>query len=164
MLVVCITTQIVFGQEHFSGVVLDTAGNPIKDVNVRLYTPKDTLFAITNGRGIYSFTLPRETYTIHLGFSILGYAYEEFFFTRKDLINNKLPNVILSRAAFIIEDVTVTKVIPIVVNGDTIQYNMGAFRFGKHALLEDGLKKLPGFQVLRDGSVYFNGTIYGGLG
>lgn len=158
MLVVCITTQIVFGQEHFSGVVLDTAGYPIKDVNVRLYTPKDTLFAITNGRGIYSFTLPRETYTIHLGFSILGYAYEEFFFTRKDLINNKLPNVILSRAAFIIENVTVTKVIPIVVNGDTIQYNMGAFTFGKHALLEDGLKKLPGFQVLRDGSVYFNGT------
>ncbi|MGN0003191.1 MAG: outer membrane beta-barrel protein [Sphingobacterium composti] len=155
--VIYIASSSLYAQVKISGAVKDSVGNPIKDVIVRLYTDKDTTISITNSLGIYRFK-SIESSQIKLGFNMLGYVADLESYTI-DLSKSYtvIPDHILHRGTYAIQDVSVTRVIPMVVNGDTIQYNLGAFSFRKQTLLEDGLKKIPGFQISRDGAVYFNG-------
>ncbi len=46
---------------------------------------------------------------------------------------------------------------PIVMKKDTIEFNADAFKTRPNAVLEELLKKLPGLQVNRDGSIMMNG-------
>lgn len=154
-IVILITTHSLYAQTKITGAVRDTVGNPIKDVIVRLYTESDTSISITNALGIYRLPAGRST-QVRLSYNMLGYLSEQMSY---QLDNNDvvLPDVILKKVAYQIQDVPVTRVVPMVINGDTIQYNLEAFTFHKQTLLEDGLKKIPGFQISRDGSVYYNG-------
>lgn len=45
----------------------------------------------------------------------------------------------------------------IAVKNDTLIYNTSAFRVGENAMLEDLLKKMPGMEVVPDGTVMVNG-------
>ena len=156
--VILITTQVLYAQSQITGVVRDTTGAPIKDVIVRLYSAEDTLLNITNTFGVYHFNIPKIK-QFQISYNMLGYLalHKSFDLNIQDdfLV---IPDQILHRMAYAIADVNVTRVIPMLVNGDTIQYNLGAFSFRKKTLLEDGLKKIPGFQISRDGSVYYNGN------
>lgn len=153
-----ITTNLLFAQNQITGVVRDSLQTPIKDVIVRLITSEDTVSTITNSFGLYKFAFPRSKQIV-VKYNMLGYQAEEKMFDI-DLSKNTivLPDQILRKMEFKIQDVSVTRVIPMLLNGDTIQYNLGAFTFRKQTLLEDGLKKIPGFQIGRDGSVYYNGS------
>jgi hypothetical protein len=54
-------------------------------------------------------------------------------------------------------DVVVTAA-PIVIKGDTVEYNAGSFKVNKpNAVVEDLLKKLPGVEVSSDGTITTNG-------
>jgi hypothetical protein len=56
-----------------------------------------------------------------------------------------------------LKDVVVTAA-PIVIKGDTIEYNAGSFKVNKpNAVVEDLLKKLPGVEVAKDGTITTNG-------
>lgn len=46
---------------------------------------------------------------------------------------------------------------PVSIKRDTIEYNASAFRVGENAMLEDLLKKMPGMEVSKDGTVKVNG-------
>ncbi len=46
---------------------------------------------------------------------------------------------------------------PVVVNGDTLEFNAGAFATKPNAVVEDLLKKMPGVQVDKDGTIRVNG-------
>lgn len=46
---------------------------------------------------------------------------------------------------------------PVVVNGDTLEFNAEAFKTKPNAVVEDMLKKMPGVEVARDGSIKVNG-------
>lgn len=48
-------------------------------------------------------------------------------------------------------------VTPVVVKTDTVEYNAGAFKVRENAVVEDVLKKLPGVEVAKDGSVKAQG-------
>jgi len=49
------------------------------------------------------------------------------------------------------------KAIPVVIRGDTLVYNPNAFKTKNNATVEDLLKKLPGVQVAKDGTVTTQG-------
>ncbi|MFT5724360.1 MAG: hypothetical protein ACI9JN_001479 [Bacteroidia bacterium] len=49
------------------------------------------------------------------------------------------------------------KAIPVVIRGDTLVYNPNAFKTKNNATVEDLLKKLPGVQVSKDGTVTAQG-------
>lgn len=157
IVVIILTTQSLFAQVHINGVIKDTIGNPITDVIIRLYGDKDTLISFSNKLGEYQFNTYSEN-NVSLSYNMLGFVNEIKTFSldphQKRLL---ISDVILRRTSYKIDDVKVSKIVPMVIHGDTIQYNLGAFSFRKQTLLEDGLKKVPGFQVSRDGSVYFNG-------
>src|SRR5690606_26653956 len=143
-IVILITTHSLYAQTKITGAVRDTVGNPIKDVTVRLYTESDTSISITNALGIYRLPAGRST-QVRLSYNMLGYLSEQMSY-QLDNHDVVLPDVILKKVAYQIQDVPVTRVVPMVINGDTIQYNLEAFTFRKQTLLEDGLKKIPGFQ------------------
>ena len=46
---------------------------------------------------------------------------------------------------------------PVVVNGDTLEFNAEAFKTKPNAVVEDMLKKMPGVEVDKDGSIKVNG-------
>jgi hypothetical protein len=53
--------------------------------------------------------------------------------------------------------VTVTNEAPIVVKGDTVQFNASGFKTAPNATVEDLVKKLPGVEVDKDGNVKTQG-------
>lgn len=54
----------------------------------------------------------------------------------------------------VLQEVTVQEqIIPIMLNGDTVVYNAGAFQVKENAVAEDLLKKLPGVEVDRQGNI-----------
>ena len=46
---------------------------------------------------------------------------------------------------------------PVVVNGDTLEFNAEAFKTKPNAVVEDMLKKMPGIEVDKDGTIRVNG-------
>ncbi|HEX2682646.1 MAG TPA: carboxypeptidase-like regulatory domain-containing protein, partial [Ferruginibacter sp.] len=46
---------------------------------------------------------------------------------------------------------------PVVVNGDTLEFNAEAFKTKPNAVVEDMLKKMPGVEVEKDGTIRVNG-------
>ena len=58
----------------------------------------------------------------------------------------------------IMESVTVTaQRPPVVVNGDTLEFNAEAFKTKPNAVVEEMLKKMPGVEVDKDGTIRVNG-------
>ncbi|MBO7278629.1 MAG: outer membrane beta-barrel protein [Bacteroidales bacterium] len=69
-----------------------------------------------------------------------------------------LGKIEMSPDAQLLEQAVVTAVgNPIVVKKDTIEFNSSAVKLSDNDMLEDQLKKLPGFDVSSDGSITYNG-------
>jgi len=141
------------------GEVRDHLGQPVAAVNVRLISNVDTLVCRTDERGEYKLRAVKGRF-VTLTYSMLGYKTESsaHYFIENE-ITFKLPIVTLKSISNIIPSVDVVHVVPMVISGDTTQFNFGAYDFRKNALLEEALKELPGVQVYRDGSVTFNGRL-----
>ena len=69
-----------------------------------------------------------------------------------------LPNIILYDLSRTLNEVVVSgEAPPVTLIGDTVQYNAGSFRTVPNASVEQLLKKLPGVQVDKDGTVKAQG-------
>ncbi|WP_241462483.1 outer membrane beta-barrel protein [Sphingobacterium deserti] len=143
--------------KQIRGIVLDTASVGLRGVNIRLTSSSDTLLTTSDQYGLYQFKNVGGD-QIRISYSMLGHQ-----IVTKTLSNSEsssfivIPNVKLTPQNSLIEGISVVKVIPVVYGDDTIQYNMDAFKFRPHSLLEEALKQLPGIQVSRDGTVYAQG-------
>ncbi|MCI0921253.1 outer membrane beta-barrel protein [Sphingobacterium rhinopitheci] len=147
----------LYAQSTIVGYLQDSLGAPIKSVNVRLIANTDTSSVFTNADGEYTFKEVKGNHIL-LVYSMLGYrtASSSHYLIegQKEL---KVPSITLKSFSTILPSALVVRVLPMVINGDTVQFNFGAFDFTKRSLLEEALKGLPGFQVYRDGSVTYNG-------
>lgn len=146
----------VFSQQSFTrveGMVLDSAGNALPGVNVRLTSVFDTLMVATDEGGFFIFKkVIANEFT--LAFSMLGlqiYNKDFRFSTSGPKIT--LPPFVLYPYSTFLTTVEVTRLQPVVVMTDTVQYNFAAFNFPKNTYLESALSQLPNIQVLRDGTV-----------
>lgn len=147
----------LYAQRSIHGSVQDSLGIPIRSVNIRLISYLDTVSLVTDANGEYKFEKINGSF-VFLTFKMLGYKQERslhFFGENQKFL--QAPKITLKSVSHIIPSVNVIRVVPMVINGDTTQFNFAAFNFSKNALLEEALKDLPGFQVYRDGSVTFNG-------
>ncbi|WP_343561023.1 TonB-dependent receptor [Sphingobacterium sp.] len=147
-----------FGQatkKEVYGIVIDTAGKPLKGVNVHLTSSRDTLFSSTSETGYFHFARVLgndiRISCSQIGLSILERSYPLYNSSTAKLDVGKLtmfPHVSL------LKEIVIQKYKPIVYKQDTVQFNLDAFQFDRRALLEEALKALPNVQVSRDGSVY----------
>ncbi|MEP6260075.1 MAG: carboxypeptidase-like regulatory domain-containing protein [Gillisia sp.] len=135
------------------GTVKDSMQIPLQATNI-IAQPQDSLykirFAITDDEGSFKLQLDNTRYTViasHLGYKTFTFE----FFAQGDFTKN----IVLARSTEGLEEVIIE--MPIVVKEDTIIYNIDKFVTGEERKLKDVLKKLPGVEVDRDGTIRVRG-------
>lgn len=142
-----------------SGQVMDSTQVGLPSASVVLLNKTDSVlqsFAITNAKGEFQMSRVKPGEYI-LQASYVGYR----TFSRLQKISagaNNLDPIVLNENTTMLEDVAVTADrIPILINGDTVEYNSAAFKTKPNATVEDLLKKLPGVDVDNQGNIKAHG-------
>ncbi|MCF6213878.1 MAG: carboxypeptidase-like regulatory domain-containing protein [Flavobacteriaceae bacterium] len=145
--------QFTFAQTRLlTGVVTDSLKTPLAYTNV-LAKPDsiyiNMAFAITDEKGRFKLELKENMgYTITV--SYLGFKSFEF---KIKLSQNATKNIVLKEATNQLEEIILIKELPVNIKKDTITYNTKVFTNGKERKLKQVLKKLPGVEVAKNGSV-----------
>lgn len=140
--------------------VVDSLTNePLSYVSVYLVPVKDTIitnFAITDSTGsIRIRDVAVGGYTVNA--ELLGYKP----WTKERYLKNWFEDLGTIKLQEDKEWLDAAKIVaagnPVEVKGDTIVFNAAMFKVGENSMLEDMLKKMPGFEVSSDGKVTLNG-------
>ena len=142
-----------------SGVVADSTGAPLTSATVVALTRADsvlTRFATSDREG--AFTLRR----VPEGDYILQITFVGFQTHREDIDlaggDYDAGTILLAPATLELDELVVgAEHIPLVVKADTIEYNAAAFGSRPSDRVEDLLRRLPGIEVERDGTIRAQG-------
>ena len=147
---------------NIKGVVFDTiAKQPVPAATITVLQSKDSslvTFTMTNSRGEFSLTnVPYGDYRLLV--THVNYHNVNKYFTINDANKNiDLPNIEVSDKNKVLEEVVImAEAPPVTLIGDTVQYNAGSFKTKPNAVVEDLLKRMPGIQVEKDGTVKAQG-------
>jgi hypothetical protein len=151
---------LLYGQNYYglSGNLTDESGTELVGATVLLLNlPDSTMeeYALTNEKGFFKITAPKDASYL-LQISYMGYEnYEQVLDLNKKM---DLGRIVLKEKSELLESIEVVEErIPIRMNGDTLEYSADAFETQEHDNVEALLKKLPGIQVDRDGTVKAQG-------
>lgn len=141
-----------------AGSIQDTTGQALSGATVMLLNATDSVlykFGIAGNAGQFELrAVERGSYLLQVTF--IGYDP-----TMKDVSidqNTDLGVVILRSSAQSLGEVTVdADAIPLEIRSDTISYNAAAFQTQPGAVVEDLLKRLPGVEVEKDGTIKAQG-------
>lgn len=147
-----------FGQKSnllVEGTVVDSAAAPLAGATVVLLQGVDSVlvsFGITNDAGLFQIKrVAPGDYILQITF--VGYTPVSKNLT-VEATNIQLGSVIMEPASANLAEVVVkSEHIPLSIRKDTLEYNADAFKTQPNAVVEDLLKKLPGVEVARDGSI-----------
>lgn len=148
------------GKIDIKGTVVDTAGAPLSFSSVLLLAPADSAlitYALSNDKGVFVFNnVPKQQYLLKATF--VGYIpYQELI----DPVGEKSFDVgkvaVKPMMQELYEVVVKTARAPISIKGDTVEYDASKFKVPPGSSVEDLLRKLPGVEVLQDGSVQAQG-------
>jgi len=152
-----LTTQI-YAQtgRQVSGVVKDSTGAALPMATVKLLTVKDSSIVVANADGKFIFSSV-EVSQFSLLVSSLGYqAVKRRYTLIPGSTTAKLDPIILKSDTISLKGVTVTSA-AVKIKEDTVEYNAAAYKVCLGAAIEDALKKMPGLEVGRDGSISAQG-------
>src|SRR5688572_30830916 len=144
------------------GIIFDTIANqPVAAATITVLQRSDSsliTFTMTNNRGEFSLTnVPYGDYRL-LVTHVNYYNVNKFFTLNEAHKNVDLANVQVSDKTKVLEEVVVmAEAPPVTLIGDTVQYNAGSFKTKPNSVVEDLLKKMPGIQVEKDGTVKAQG-------
>ena len=143
-------------QMRVTGRVIDLQNKPVSDVIVKLVNGSKTLaFTSTNAKGEYVIELKSApTGEVTLQFNHISYEKESERVTLRDKVS-KL-DMILTPKSISLKEVTV-KPDPLRQRGDTLTHNLASFLGKGDVTLEDGLKRLPGVDVSKNGGISYMG-------
>lgn len=159
----CITTTIL-GQRNGSvkGLAFDTiAKQPVAGATVTVLDKKDSSlvsFTMTGSDGKFEIKgIANGAYRLMI--THVNYYNSNHFFSISDSSKNpELGNLVMNDRSKVLEEVVLaSEAPPVTVINDTIQYNAGSFKTAPNASVEQLLKKLPGVQVEKDGSIKAQG-------
>ena len=125
-----------------------------------LRSPKDsTVVMATASAESGAFRIPagRGRYIMEITF--LGYYpyYQDIDITKENP-QLSVDTIFLAENPKMLDDVVIEAKIPdILVKGDTIEYNAGAYMMNEHALLKDLIENIPGAQIDENGDIKING-------
>lgn len=142
-------------QSRIRGSVTDGKGGALPSVVVRLYAKqgqKMSAYGLTDKNGNYDIHVNEEWLPLKLTFSHLGYKQRTV--TVKDTRGRY--DVAMAEEALTLKEVTV-KSVPIRSRGDTLVYNVAAFRSQSDRNIEDVIRKLPGISVDNNGQISYLG-------
>ncbi len=142
------------------GVLQDSvSATPLADATVSVVRVKDSAlisFALTSSSGSFEIkNLEEGEYDLLASFTGLQTARQKFLVTAARPLTD-LGVIKLDRFYKSLQEVVINEA-PVKINGDTIAFRADAFKTKPNATVEDLLKKLPGLQVERDGTVKAQG-------
>lgn len=144
-----------------NGVVFETEFNRvIPTVTLSVYNRKDSSiinYTLTDGDGIFRISnlpIAKELYIIA---SFVGYRKQKIDFKIGENGSLNLGKINLTKIINVLEEVIISRIPPVSMNGDTLEFNADAFKMDPNAVAEDLLKKLPGVVVWGDGTITVNG-------
>lgn len=147
---------------NIKGIVFDTiAKQPVSAATITVLQSKDSslvTFTMTNNRGEFSLAnVPYGDYRLLV--THVSYHNVNKYFTVNDANKNiDLANIEVSDKNKVLEEVVImAEAPPVTLIGDTVQYNAGSFKTKPNAVVEDLLKRMPGIQVEKDGTVKAQG-------
>jgi len=152
---------------HFgaiSGTVKDSADDyALQSVTVTVYKKADSTlinYQISAQDGTYNIGQLPLNQPLYISFSFTGYNSKSNPVGLDSTNRNyQFKNVFLSKSLGMLDDVVVKAVLPITMNGDTLEINPGAFRLDSNAVVEDMLRRVPGVTMWGDGTITVNGKI-----
>ncbi len=153
----------ILGQGSIKGNIKDSATKqPLQLATISVYGALDTSlvsYRLSTPDGNFKVPNIPIQFNCRVIISYSGYeVYRKEFILSKDQSTLDLGNILLSQSATSLDDVLLfSERPPIVVRKDTIEFNVASFKTLPSTLLEDLLKKLPGVDVEKDGSIYVNG-------
>lgn len=148
-------TIIFYSQKvTLSGTVKDSLQNSMPYANV-IAKPKDVSknlqFAITDNEGYYKLLLQKGD-SITISISYLGYKPIDYEFVALKSIKK---DFVLQQSSEQLDEVVIE--MPVTVRGDTTTYKTSKFIDGSERKLKNVLKKLPGVEVSKNGTVTVQG-------
>jgi hypothetical protein len=153
ILICCCCSLIKSQTITISGVVHDKTGTGIANAIVKLVANNSTLaFNSTDEKGNFSIKVAPKSDKLHLIARHLNYG-----------VVDKLIDARTQRADIAMEESStqlhevIVKAAPVRLAGDTIKYQMNSFAGKGDVTLEDGIKKLPGIAVSKEGKISYMG-------
>ncbi len=143
-----------------SGTINDPQNLGLEGATAVLVNQSDSLmagFALTDAKG--RFLLDDIEYGKYiLQISFLGYTDIEKTIQINSKDRQQLDLVTMEESDINLDEILVEgEYVPIRMKQDTIEYNANAFKVSPNADVEELLKKLPGIEVAKDGSIKSNG-------
>lgn len=158
-------TQISLAQNsniELKGKVIDTENQALKGATVVVLNASDSImvsFALSNKEGEFTFRrVPPGEYLLQLTF--IGYKKisQELTIAPTEEKVKDLGTLVMEEQDLSLAEVKIeAEQTPILIKKDTIEYNAGSFKVQPNSPVEDLLRKLPGVEVERDGTVKAQG-------
>lgn len=154
------TAHVSRAQQKLQGMIMNEKGEALKFATVSLLKPADStlaFFGISNESGVVEIReVKNGSYLLQA--ATLGYKtyYKEVAVPMAE--DGNIGTIIMESQSVEMEGVEiVAEKIPLLINGDTVDYNASAFKTKPDANVEELLKKLPGVQVDRAGNIKAQG-------
>lgn len=148
-------SMIVFAQKTVTGIITDADGKALASASVTIEEPgKNAILAygISNAKGEYKVTFNSSESNLDLKIK----AFNQKSITQSIKNDDQKLNFSLDSQATEIQEVRLkTKLIT--KKGDTIAYDLKSFENKNDRTLADVLKKIPGIEVNKDGTVLYQG-------
>lgn len=132
-------------------------GVALQNATVVILQQQDSIlkdFTRTNEKGDFHLSIAdTNDYILMVSYPKYG-DFTQFFKSDQDHDFGAIP---MQTMAHLIEEVVVTGRLPVVIKGDTIEYDADSFTVEKNAKVEDLLKVLPGISVDGDGKITAQG-------
>ncbi|ASZ12674.1 TonB-dependent receptor family protein [Chitinophaga pendula] len=143
------------------GAVTDTAGTAVESATITILKAADSSlvsFTLTTASGKFRIPhLPAGNYRLlitHVNYKAVSRPLR----ITGEIPEDDIGNIRMSTFSRTLADVIITaEAPPVTLNGDTVQYNAGSFKVPPNSSVEQLLKKLPGIEVAKDGSVTTQG-------
>ncbi|MDX1911545.1 MAG: outer membrane beta-barrel family protein [Saprospiraceae bacterium] len=152
----------LFAQKYsLRGALSDTAKAPVVSATAMLLSTKDSAllaFTRSDANGVFEFkNLEKGAYLLRCTFFGLQNLQQTVALEGPDPVLD-LGQLIMQEKNSLLDEVQVLgERDPVRFRGDTVEYNAGSFRVKDNAMVEDLLKKLPGVEVDKDGTVKAQG-------
>ncbi|RYY87795.1 MAG: hypothetical protein EOO15_10875 [Chitinophagaceae bacterium] len=138
----------------------DSTRRPLDEATISIMQSSDSTlvsFNLTSSTGYFEIkSLANGNYYLMVSYQGFATLKRSFSITNEQPVAD-LGDLRMSTQYKTLDEVVVRDIAPIKIKGDTVEYNAGSFKTKPNANVEDLLKKLPGVQVEKDGTVKAQG-------
>ncbi len=148
--------QNLAGQTLIKGIVTDTKGKAIPNINILIYQPGSSVikaFSVTNGSGLFQFNVDNKPDSLNIKVSSVQYhnVFRHIANTSQNL------KFVLKEDVINLKTITVTAR-PIEQHGDTLKFYVSMFAKKEDRSIEDVLRHMPGVEVQSNGQILYQGV------